>query len=412
MRMDKIGPYEILETLHRGPQPLYRVKAPDGRILALKAAPVANATPESRERFSREAETCRTLDHPHLVRVVEGGEADGMLYQVMELLEGADLGKVLGEGRQFSWDEKLSIMEQVSEGLQYAHERHLVHRDIKPANLFLENTGRTVVLDFGMVQVAESQLTKIGSALGTVNYMAPEQIRGERCTAASDVFSAGIVFFQLASGRHPFSTKDRSLAQIVSAIVFEPPPKLSEICPDAPEGLEFVLNRALEKEPSKRLQNAGELRQSIAVCRLAMSPIFAAAPAQAGTTDAAKNAEGEKTKVFSSAKPAAPDLEKTQVFRRPAPSPMAVPPKPAAPAAPAPTAVAPAAPKHTPGLRFRYCPSCTSANPPDAEVCSRCGQPLTSAAAATKATNWGMYIAVAVAVLLAMALVVVLVVRR
>ena len=153
-----------------------------------------------------------------------------------------------------------------------------MHRDIKPANLFLENSGRVRVLDFGMVRVAESELTKVGSSLGTLNYMSPEQIRGERCTPATDVFSAGIVFFQLATGRHPFSTRDRSLGQVVSAIVFETPPKLSELAPDAPEGLEFVLHRALEKDPARRLQNAGELKQAISLCRVAaqLSPIPAA----------------------------------------------------------------------------------------------------------------------------------------
>src|SRR6266851_598450 len=97
--ISKIGPYEILETLHRGPQPLYK------------------------------AETCRTLDHTNLVRVFEMGEADGMLYQAMELLEGADLGKVMAEGRAFTWDQKLGIMEQVCDGLEYAHGNRLVHRD-------------------------------------------------------------------------------------------------------------------------------------------------------------------------------------------------------------------------------------------------------------------------------------------
>ena len=268
--MDKIGPFQILETVHSGPQPLYRAKAADGRVVALKTIPAAGLTPEMRERFTREADTCRTLDHPNLVRVFETGEADGMLYQAMELLEGADLGKVMAEGRQFNWDGKLGIMEQICDGLQYAHEHKLVHRDIKPANLFLENSGRVRVLDFGMVRVAESELTRAGSSLGTLNYMAPEQIRGQRCTPATDVFSAGIVFYQLATGRHPFSARDRSLGQVVSAIVFETPPKLSELCPDAPEGLEFILNRALEKDPARRLQNAGDLKQAMALCRMTM----------------------------------------------------------------------------------------------------------------------------------------------
>ena len=161
-------------------------------------------------------------------------------------------------------------MEQVSSGLQYAHEHHLVHRDIKPANLFLETSGRVRVLDFGMVRVADSELTKVGSSLGTLNYMSPEQIRGERCTPATDVFSAAIVFYQLATGRHPFSARDRSLGRVVSAIVFETPPKLSELAPDAPEGLEFILDRALEKDPATRLQNAGDLKQAITLCRTAL----------------------------------------------------------------------------------------------------------------------------------------------
>ena len=420
---DKIGPYQIVEIIHRGPQPLFRARAKDGHEVALKAVPVANLTPETRERFTREAETCRGLEHPNLIRVFEMGEADGMLFQAMEMLEGADLGKVMSEGRHFSWDARLAIMEQVSAGLQYAHEHRLVHRDIKPANLFLENSGRVRVLDFGMVRVAESELTKIGSSLGTLNYMSPEQIRGERCTPATDVFSAGIVFFQLATGRHPFSTRDRSLGQVVSAIVFETPPKLSELAPDAPEGLEFVLLRALEKDPDRRLQNAGELKQAISLCRVAaqLSPT-PAAPA------AASPSVGEKTRVFQRplAVPAAPndsdktrvmprathtpaaplDDDKTKVMQRPSPSPVAPPPPP-------PPRLPPAASKASPAptQQFRYCPSCTFANPPHVTECERCQTPFSTAAYPTKTGSWPLYVAIAIAVLLAIALIVVLILK-
>src|SRR4029079_880180 len=186
------------------------------------------------------------------------------------MLDCDDLGKVMAENRAFTWDQKLAIMEQVCDGLEYAHANRLVHRDIKPANLFLENSGRVRVLDFGMVRVAESELTKVGSSLGTLNYMAPEQIRGERCTPSSDVFPTGIVFYQLVTGRHPFSSKDRSLAKVVSAIVFETPPKVSDLVPDAPEGLEFILNKAMEKDPANRIQNAGDLKQALSLCRITM----------------------------------------------------------------------------------------------------------------------------------------------
>lgn len=424
--MDKIGLFQILETVHSGPQPLYRAKAADGRVVALKTIPAAGLTPEMRERFTREADTCRTLDHPNLVRVFETGEADGMLYQAMELLEGADLGKVMAEGRQFNWDGKLGIMEQICDGLQYAHEHKLVHRDIKPANLFLENSGRVRVLDFGMVRVAESELTRAGSSLGTLNYMAPEQIRGQRCTPATDVFSAGIVFYQLATGRHPFSARDRSLGQVVSAIVFETPPKLSELCPDAPEGLEFILNRALEKDPARRLQNAGDLKQAMALCRMTMKLGGPAEVVPVAVPPVAMPPAGEdadKTRVMKRHVPATPPVtppaeegaDKTRVMKRSmAETPVAPTPPAASPPAPANPPLKPKPPgvaRPAAAPQPRYCPSCTFANAPGAAVCERCQTPLAGgekAAAPERQTQWALYIAISVAALLAFALIVVL----
>ena len=400
--MDKIGAYQIVETLQRGAQTLFKAKAKDGQLVALKALPVAALSEEMRQRFTREAETCRRLDHPNLVRVFDMGEADGMLYQAMELLDGADLGKVMAENRPFTWDQKLAIMEQVCDGLEYAHSLRLVHRDIKPANIFLENSGRVRVLDFGMVRVAESELTKVGSSLGTLNYMAPEQVRGDRCTAATDVFSTGIVFYQLAGGRHPFSTRGRNLAQVVSAIVFETPPKLSTLAPDVPEGLEFLLNRALEKDPARRLQNAGELKGAVALCRMTLSMGIPRAEAS----------DPEKTRVVQSpgapaAAPSAADPEKTRVIRRPvrevAPPPPPPPPPSAAPP-PRPT-------RDVPAPALRYCPACTSANPVSATVCLQCKTPLANSAAAPaapKPNNLALYVAIGVALVLAIILVVVL----
>ena len=402
--MDKIGPFQILATVHRGPQPLFRARAADGRVVALKAVPVATLTPEMRQRFLREAATCRALDHPNLVRVFDSGEADGMLYQTMELLEGADLGKVMAENRPFTWDAKLSVMEQVCDGLQYAHEHHLVHRDIKPANLFLENSGRVRVLDFGIVRVAESNLTQVGSPLGTLNYMSPEQIRGERCTAASDVFSAGIVFFQLAAGRHPFSERGRSLGQVVSAIVFEAPPQLADLCPDAPEGLEFILHKALEKAPANRIQHAGELRQALSLCRVMGIPTSVSNRALPPEPEPVLD-EALKTRVMQ--RDASADSDKTRVMMRAMPAPIAplpVPPKPA----PKPAPPTPADPK------YRYCPSCTSPNPIDATECRRCKTPLGVTGrrpVIERSTPWALYTAVAVAVLLAVTLIVVLIVK-
>ena len=415
--MTKIGPFEIIDVIHRGPQQLFRARMKDGREVAIKAVPVVELNEETRERFTREAETCRTLDHPNLIRVFEMGEADGMLYQAMEMLEGADLGKVMAEGREFSWDARLDMMEQISAGLEYAHQRHLVHRDIKPANLFLENSGRVRLLDFGMVRTAESELTKAGSSLGTLNYMAPEQIRGERCTPATDVFSAGIVFFQLATGRHPFSARDRSLGQVVSAIVFEAPPKLSELAPDAPEGLEFILGRALDKDPAHRLQTASDLKQALALCRSAVlfaAPVAASpAPIAPAVTSAQ---DGEKTKVLE--RPvvaAAPDGdEKTRVMQRSAAA--AAPAAPSTPAAAKPPTARSAGVKPATTPQLRYCPACTFANPATAAQCQKCGTPFANsgatAVAVSKPNSTALYIAIGIAISLAIALAAVLIFKK
>jgi serine/threonine protein kinase len=159
----KVGSYQIVGTLRPGARPLYKAQAADQRLVALKTIPANGVTPMERERFLREAQICAGLDHPNLLKVHDSGEADGILYQAMDLLEGADLAKVFADGRQFSWEDKLSIMEQVCAGLDYAHKLNLVHRDIKPANIFLETTGNIRLLDFGMVRTSSSNLTQAGS---------------------------------------------------------------------------------------------------------------------------------------------------------------------------------------------------------------------------------------------------------
>jgi serine/threonine-protein kinase len=357
--IQKVGPYLILGTLRAGARPLYKAQAANGRIVALKTVPADGLTPEERERFLREARICAGLDHPNLLKVGDSGEADGILYQAMELLEGSDLAKVFGDGRPFSWEEKLSIMEQVCVGLGYAHKLNLVHRDIKPANIFLENSGHVRILDFGMVKTDTSNLTQFGATLGTLNYMAPEQIHGETCTAASDVFSCGIVFYQLSSGRHPFSKPGSGLAQIVSAIVFETPAPLGQTAAGAPEGLEFVLNKALDKDPARRWKDGGDLGQALSLCRLTLR-MQPASPAAGNAISAAAQASAEMDKTVVMARVRPPD----PLPRPPAPPP----PQPAPP-------IAPAAPRKPPVAQV-WCAACTAANPPGALTCSGCGAPL------------------------------------
>jgi serine/threonine protein kinase len=412
--MTSIGPYEIVETLHTGERPLFKVKDHNGRVLALKAAAAAGLEAEMRERFLREMEICRTLDHPNLVRVYDAGEADGYLYQAMDLLEGSNLFSVFTSGRNLAWPQKLDIMEQISAGLEYAHARKLVHRDIKPANLFLENSGRVRVLDFGMARIDQSKLTRVGSTVGTVTYMSPEQVRGESCTAASDVFSAGIVFFQLATGRHPFASSGASISQLVSAVVFENQPKLSEFLPDPPNGLESVLNKALAKNPADRPQDGGGLKRAVIFCRAIQDVPGAPAtrPAASPKPEAPPKPSAPPQPAATPSSPPADAAEgiKTIMVERSTFTSSGHP----GPAAPSPVAPPPALLQSPPitgqvHLQKRFCPSCTFANELTAKVCVNCGFPIVGQTAEAPRERSGrrtLYIAIAVAALLAVAVIV------
>ena len=349
----KIGSYEILSDLRPGLRPLYKAKAADGRIVALKTISTDGIADDVRERFKREGEISTSLDHPNIVRVYESGEADGVLYLAMELLEGCDLRQVIAENRAPGWEQKLSIMEQVSEGLAFAHSKNLVHRDIKPANLFLENSGRVRILDFGMAKVQASNLTMAGMAVGTLLYMAPEQVRGEPCTAAADVFAAGLVFYELATGKHPLAAGERDVAKILQGIMFGVPTPLAELVTGAPDGLDIILARALQKDPAKRLRSAADLKRALALCAMGVTSGPAAGTPAAG---AAPPVDMEKTTVMPR-RPAAPPRP------APEPQPQSTPPK---------ASVPPQKPKEV------FCPTCTSPNPPGAVVCEKCGTPLSA----------------------------------
>lgn len=353
----KIGEFELLEPLHGGTHPLFKAKDAAGNIVALKAIPLTIASPEQRERFLREAEIAKTLEHPNLVKVMASGAGETHLYQVMEMLEGSDIRKILASKTPLTWDQRLQIMEQVCDGLGYAHYRGLVHRDLKPANLFFENSGRVRILDFGMARIQDSKLTQAGVALGTLNYMAPEQIRGEKCTAASDVFSCGIIFYELITGRHPFSHGSAGIQEILTAMLFQEPAPLRQLVPDAPPGIENVIAQALDKDPAKRPQNASELRGMLRSCRLGAASSTPTPPAPVQAPDL-----GATRKIKR------PDLDALKAMQKAAPAPEAKP----APPPPPPPAPKPAPPR----TETVYCPACTQANTKGAAVCKHCGASL------------------------------------
>jgi serine/threonine-protein kinase len=356
----KIDQYEIVATLKGGTCPVYEAKAPGGDRVVVKAVSTRGLSAEARERFLRESQIGQSLDHPNLLRLTTAGESGDLLFQVMPFLEGTDLNRLFAGNTPLPWEHKISIMEQIASGLAYAHERKYVHRDIKPANIFWDKSGRIIILDFGIARTEDSKLTQAGATVGTLNYMSPEQIRASPCTTASDIFSAGIVFYQLCTGRHPFLSTGGSIAEIMSAILFNTPPALATVISDAPQGLEFILTRMLDKDPANRIQSGADLIPAIRLLRHSLSapvpaPKPAAAPASAAQPQPAD--DPNKTAVIPNrARPQGqPSLPPTPISVTPPPKP----PSPQrGPEAPLPS--------------FSYCPNCTHGNPIGARTCSKC----------------------------------------
>ena len=219
--------------------------------------------PELRERFYREARITGQLAHRNIVTVFDLGEDDGRPFIVMELLDGMPLADYLGTAAASSIDEKLDLMMQICDGLQNAHEAGVVHRDVKPSNLFVFRDGTLKMLDFGVARLAASNLTASGMLLGTPEYMSPEQARGQKMDARSDVFSAAGVFYFMLTGRPPFGSRD--LRKMLHAIINEPPVPLTD--DEAPEALRRILIKALAKAPDDRYQQCAEMRDDLGQVR-------------------------------------------------------------------------------------------------------------------------------------------------
>src|SRR6185503_9897264 len=204
--MDTIGKYKLVRLIGEGGMGrVYEAIDPIiGRRVAIKTISVNTVIDaETRSRFFREAQAAGQLSHPNLITIHDIGDAEGTPYIVMEFLEGMDLQQRLRRER-LSYDTKLQVMIDVCEGLVFAHGHDIIHRDIKPANIFVTTNGRVKILDFGLARGALSEVTQTGKILGTPNYMAPEQIRSEEVDHRADIFSTGVVFYELLSGRKAF----------------------------------------------------------------------------------------------------------------------------------------------------------------------------------------------------------------
>ncbi len=217
---------------------------------------------DSRRRFEVEARAAARLQHSNIVIVYELGEDRGVKFIAMELLPGVDLEKLLQSGEEMLLAEKLDVAIQVCRGLAYAHERHVFHRDIKPANIRVLDDGTVRIMDFGIAKLEGTQLTKTGVMVGTVHYMSPEQVRGKKLDGRTDVFSMGVILYQLLSGERPFQGENPT--QVLYKIVSEPPPPLDlSSLGEAGPRLEAIVGRALAKDREKRYQGAAELADDL-----------------------------------------------------------------------------------------------------------------------------------------------------
>lgn len=267
----KLSRYEVVRELGKGAMGIvYLAKDPlIGRLVALKTIrPAAHTdddeTKEFQQRFMREAQAAGILNHPSIVTVHDIGQDDsGMSFIAMEYVEGQNLKDVLAQGRTLSFDQIGDIAAQIAEAIDFAHSKGIIHRDVKPANIILLEGNRAKITDFGIAKIASgtANLTSTGQFLGTPNYMAPEQIKGNPVDGRTDIFSLGICLYECLTRRKPFGGD--SLTSISYKIVHEPFPPLHEINPQIPEGYEEVVALCLAKDPAKRYQRGKDLATAL-----------------------------------------------------------------------------------------------------------------------------------------------------
>jgi YVTN family beta-propeller protein len=231
-----------------------------GRRVALKLLTPELATDDRfRERFLRESRLAASLDHPNVIPIYEAGEAEGQLYIAMRYVEGTDLDALLESEGRLAPERTLAILTQVAAALDAAHERELVHRDVKPGNVLRDTRGHVYLCDFGLTKQASSisGLTGTGQLVGTLDYLAPEQIRGDPVDGRADVYSLGCLLYQCLSGAPPFRSDNE--AAVLWGHVHEEPPPLTNVRAELPKSLDRVLARALAKAPDDRYQTASAL---------------------------------------------------------------------------------------------------------------------------------------------------------
>ena len=279
-----VSKYEVLTKVGEGAMgAVYRGR--DTVLNRTVAIKLMNATiaadPGPRERFLREAQSAGSLQHPNVVTIFDFGEADGHLFIAMEFVEGTDLETALDSGHFTTIQSRLDVVIDTLQGLAYAHHHGIIHRDLKPANIRVTTNGRGKLMDFGVAHLQSNKMTQTGFIVGTPHYMAPEYISGQPISTASDIFSMGVVLYEVLTGQRPFDG-DNTQALLFAVIQHEPPPP-SQLVPGLSPALDAIVQRAMAKAPGGRYASAQEMATALMQVRATMSGAPAFDLSQVGT---------------------------------------------------------------------------------------------------------------------------------
>jgi serine/threonine protein kinase len=265
---DTVGTYTVEEQLGEGGMGrVFKATGPDGQPVALKMVKSEMAGDEIfLKRFRREAEIAQRIQHPNVVSVLDTGDHEGLPWAAQRFISGGSLEERLERWGALDLHQVIAIFKQVAGGLDVLHENGLIHRDLKPGNILVDDRGTPYIADFGLAKDHQNEgtvLTRPGQALGSMDYMAPEQIRGEDVGPATDVYALSCMLFELLTGNPPFA--DRVGMRIMWAHLQDPPPHPSDTNADIPRPVGDAILKGLEKEPSERPQSASELMRLVEV---------------------------------------------------------------------------------------------------------------------------------------------------
>ncbi len=278
-----------------------------GRVVAIKTMALSqefagDELVDARERFFREAETAGRLQHQNIVTIFDAGEEHDLAYIAMEFLKGKDLADHCKGDHLLSVPIVVSIVARVAEALAYAHKQNVVHRDIKPANIMYEEQSDTVkVTDFGIARITDSSKTKTGLVLGTPSFMSPEQLAGKKVDGRSDLYSLGVMLFQMLAGVLPF--RGDSMSELMYKIANEEAPDVRIIRPELPQSLADVVALSLSKRPETRYQTGDQFAVDL---RSVLSQMSGSATIASMATSAGGKPVSDKTVAFAAAAPTVP----------------------------------------------------------------------------------------------------------